>query len=221
MKNNQGGFTLVEIAIVLVIIGLLLGGVLKGQELINSAKVKNFATDFRNIPLFIYGYQDKFKSLPGDDRDAVTHVAGTNATTPSGSQGNRVINGAWNSTTQTDESFLFCQHVRLAGLAAGPTTVAAADYIPKNADGGIIGITSGTATPITGLRGTYIICSQGVLGKFAKQLDITMDDGNTATGSVQVMANQAANQASAVAAVPTTGTGGIDDAQSYTVCMAF
>ncbi|WP_299068361.1 prepilin-type N-terminal cleavage/methylation domain-containing protein, partial [Accumulibacter sp.] len=41
MKKQQSGFTLVEIAIVLVIIGLLLGGVLKGQELINSAKVKN------------------------------------------------------------------------------------------------------------------------------------------------------------------------------------
>ena len=53
MKNNQSGFTLVEIAIVLVIIGLLLGGVLKGQELINSATVKNFATDLRNIPLLI------------------------------------------------------------------------------------------------------------------------------------------------------------------------
>ena len=56
MKRNQSGFTLIEIAIVLVIIGLLLGGVLKGQELINSAKVKNLATDFRNIPVFIYGY---------------------------------------------------------------------------------------------------------------------------------------------------------------------
>jgi len=55
MRNQQSGFTLVEIAIVLVIIGLLLGGVLKGQELINSAKVKNYANDFRNIPLFIYG----------------------------------------------------------------------------------------------------------------------------------------------------------------------
>ncbi|HZW86330.1 MAG TPA: prepilin-type N-terminal cleavage/methylation domain-containing protein, partial [Gallionella sp.] len=57
MKRSQSGFTLIEIAIVLVIIGLLLGGVLKGQELINSAKVKNLATDFRNIPVFIYGYQ--------------------------------------------------------------------------------------------------------------------------------------------------------------------
>ena len=65
--RRQSGFTLIEIAIVLVIIGLLLGGILKGQELINSARVKNLGTDFRNIPLFIYGYQDKFKALPGDD----------------------------------------------------------------------------------------------------------------------------------------------------------
>ena len=221
MKNNQGGFTLVEIAIVLVIIGLLLGGVLKGQELINSAKVKNFATDFRNLPLFIYGYQDKYKALPGDDSVASTHVTGaTNATTPSSSQGNGVINGPWNSNLATDESYLFWQHVRLAGFASGPTVTSATDYIPKNADGGIIGVTSGSASPITTLRGTYIACSQGILGKFAKQLDITLDDGNTATGSVQVMDNQAANQSTAVAAVPNTGTGTlINDANSYTVCM--
>src|SRR6266567_1473852 len=66
-RSAQTGFTLVEIAIVLVIIGLLLGGILKGQEMINSAKVKNLANDFRVIPTYIYAYQDKFKALPGDD----------------------------------------------------------------------------------------------------------------------------------------------------------
>src|SRR3954451_15555926 len=108
MKRQQSGFTLVEIAIVLVIIGLLLGGILKGQELINSAKVKNLANDFRTIPTYIYGYQDKFKALPGDDPSASTHVnTASNASTPASSQGNGVINGPWNSTTQTDESYLF------------------------------------------------------------------------------------------------------------------
>ena len=72
MRSQQSGFTLVEIAIVLVIIGLLLGGILKGQELINSAKVKNLANDFRVIPTYIYAFQDKFKALPGDDE----HLAG-------------------------------------------------------------------------------------------------------------------------------------------------
>ncbi|MEE8530235.1 MAG: prepilin-type N-terminal cleavage/methylation domain-containing protein, partial [Nitrosomonadaceae bacterium] len=65
LKNRQSGFTLIEIAIVLVIIGLLLGGVLKGQEMINSAKVKNIANDFRQIPVYIYGYQDRFRAIPG------------------------------------------------------------------------------------------------------------------------------------------------------------
>src|SRR5437763_13829667 len=78
MKSQQSGFTLVEIAIVLVIIGLLLGGILKGQELINSARVKNIANDFRVIPTYVYAYQDKFRALPGDDANVAVHV--TNGT---------------------------------------------------------------------------------------------------------------------------------------------
>jgi prepilin-type N-terminal cleavage/methylation domain-containing protein len=57
--ENQKGFTLVEIAIVLVIIGLLLGGVLKGQELIENAKVKSITRDFENITAAYYSYQDR------------------------------------------------------------------------------------------------------------------------------------------------------------------
>ena len=227
--RRQSGFTLIEIAIVLVIIGLLLGGILKGQELINSARVKNLATDFRNIPAFIYGYQDKFRALPGDDPAASTHLNGaTNATTPAGMQGNGVINGDWNSTTNTDESYLFWQHVRLAGLAPGVTdaTASPTDYLPKNASGGFIGIQSGTTdttkTPIVGadgkaISGAYIICSTGILGKFVKQLDTQMDDGKTDSGSM--MATPTTGYALGKTATPTTGTGGIDDATSYTVCM--
>jgi prepilin-type N-terminal cleavage/methylation domain-containing protein len=70
LKKQQSGFTLVEIAIVLVIIGLLLGGVLKGQELINSAKVKNMIGDFRTVSSLVYGYQDRFKAFPGDQSQA-------------------------------------------------------------------------------------------------------------------------------------------------------
>ncbi len=225
MKRNQSGFTLIEIAIVLVIIGLLLGGVLKGQELINSARVKNIATDFKNIPVFIYGYQDKYRALPGDDLGVVAHVTGgTLATTPAGLQGNGVINGNWNSVTQTDESYLFWQHVRLAGLDTGSTTPGDADYIPTNASGGIIGITSGTnvlanaamtnSTNTTAIRGSYIICSAGILGRFVKQLDLQMDDGNTDGGSM--MATPQTGYAIGANATPTAA---IDDALSYIVCM--
>src|SRR5258708_34423219 len=167
MKRQQSGFTLVEIAIVLVIIGLLLGGILKGQELINSAKVKNLANDFRVIPTYIYAYQDKFKSLPGDDAQATTHI--TCVAPCANGDGNGVINGPWKPAAATDESQQFWAHVRLANLAAGPTTWAAvnagAPFTPKNARGGQTG-TSTAASPhiqITGMTGTYEVAPAATL----------------------------------------------------------
>ena len=67
MKARQTGFTLVEIAIVLVIIGLLLGGILKGQEMITQAKIKNVIADFSGVSAAYHGYQDRYRAIPGDD----------------------------------------------------------------------------------------------------------------------------------------------------------
>ena len=231
MRNKQSGFTLVEIAIVLVIIGLLLGGVLKGQELINSAKVKNFATDFRNIPLFIYGYQDKFRALPGDDANAVAHV-GAGATQVPTTSGNGTLDGNWwdgAAALATSETVAFWEHIRRANLAAGPTAIATDADLPKNAEGGWLGVEAGSTDPtkqyITGLSGTYIVCSKGILGKFAKQLDTTMDDGNPYTGSVRAvpaLAVEARGNTAhcAVAGTPAACAVAVDDAAPYTVCMA-
>lgn len=219
--KNQKGFTLIELAIVLVIIGLLLGGVLKGQELINSAKVKNMATDFKNIQVYIYGYQDKFRALPGDDKNAVANVTGTLATT-GGTVGNAVIQGNWDTTTVTEESALFWQHVRLAGLAAGPTNTGDASYFPTNADGGRIGIQSVAGfTKITGMSGAYAVCSNAILGKFAKQLDVAMDDGETSTGSMRAIPQASSGAAVTKASITAGNTATEGDAAPYTVCMTF
>lgn len=216
MKQNQSGFTLIEIAIVLVIIGLLLGGVLKGQELINSAKVKNLATDFRNIPLFIYGYQDKFRALPGDDKAADQHMTGADLTTASG-VGNGVIEGKWDAKDKA-ETNLFWQHVRLAGFAAGPTAVSGAgvDLRPGNSAGGSIGITNGNESPITGIVATYVICSSAILGKFAKQLDATMDDGAPDAGSMRAATSTRITNAAGAGISPDNA---FVDTESYVVCM--
>src|SRR5205807_4076721 len=72
MSKRRQGFTLVEIAIVLVIIGLLLGGILKGQEMITQAKIKNVVADFSGISAAYHGYQDRYRAIPGDDPNALS-----------------------------------------------------------------------------------------------------------------------------------------------------
>ena len=94
MKNppsigRQAGFTLVEIAIVLVIIGLLLGAILKGQELIDNSRVKNAVSDINSIKAASYSYFDRYRVLPGDDGPLATLQARGNNWTAITVGGNR------------------------------------------------------------------------------------------------------------------------------------
>jgi prepilin-type N-terminal cleavage/methylation domain-containing protein len=221
MRNRQSGFTLVEIAIVLVIIGLLLGGVLKGQELINSAKAKNMIGDFRTTSTFVYAYQDRFRALPGDDLGAVAHVnASAAATAISGSAvGDGRINGNWNSQTKTDESYLFWEQVRRAGLASGTTDINSTDYAPRNADGGRLGITGDKVLTADVWPGTFFVCSAGIQGRIARQIDTTMDDGNTTTGTVRVLGTSAGGELATSASAYEVKVA--DDATLFTVCVAY
>lgn len=74
-KRAQAGFTLVEIAVVLVIIGLLLGGVLKGQELITNAKVRSVTASFDSITTAYYAYQERTGRIPGMTSSGVSDEA--------------------------------------------------------------------------------------------------------------------------------------------------
>ena len=223
-RTSSRGFTLIEIAIVLVIIGLLLGGVLKGQELINNARVKSFANDFRNVPVYIYAYQDRYRAIPGDDPQVNNHVGGTVATTPAGATiGNGQINGLWNSTTNTDESCLFWQHIRLANLAPGNTTVncsAGGNYYPTNASGGQIGVQGywgfTTITLPTLMPGVYVICSAHISGQFVLQLDTLLDDGDPQTGVMRAIDETALGAQTAATTAAVQGNQG----GNYTVCLS-
>jgi prepilin-type N-terminal cleavage/methylation domain-containing protein len=195
IKRRQSGFTLIEIAIVLVIIGLLLGGILKGQELITQGRIRNVANDFQSMTAAINLYQDRYRAIPGDDIGAATRWAVTGTSTTSG-DGDGVIGTAssstfpaFNSGTAGDESRLFWHHLRLAGLVGGPTTTGAlGTATPINAVSGVTGVQN-IGFGIPGL----VICSSNLPAKIAQAIDTQFDDGNAKTGTVRGAAAMSAN----------------------------
>jgi prepilin-type N-terminal cleavage/methylation domain-containing protein len=211
MKTQQKGFTLVEIAIVLVIIGLLLGGILKGQEMITQAKIKNVIADFSGISAAYHGYQDRYRAIPGDDLNA-TRWTGAVA-----GSGNGVVEGAYNSTTVTDESRKWWDHLRRSGFVAGAGT-----QQPFNAVAGMIGVQTGDAqSPIATTLGGFaglLVCSANLPDKIAIAVDVQVDDGVGTAGTVradlQTTANHTIDNASTADTYAETGT------NQYVLCRA-
>ena len=175
LPRRQSGFTLIEIAIVLVIIGLLLGGILKGQELITQGRIRNVANDFQSMTAAINLYQDRYRALPGDDAGAKDRWS----TTDKG-DGDGVFGGAYNtacSSTSATEDCLFWHHLRLAGLVGGANTDRTQAV---NAVQGRTGVQNGGL----GLVGP-IVCSNNLPAKIAQAIDAQFDDGNATTGTVR------------------------------------
>ena len=197
MKSAQKGFTLVEIAIVLVIIGLLLGGILKGQEMITQAKIKNVIADMTGVSAAMYGYQDRYKALPGDDKNAGARW--TSAVNNASGNGDGVITGVYTvaasgTTANTAmEAGFFWGHLRLAGFISGTDTAEPFNAVSgmmgvETGDGGgtgtIVGVLSdGAATPTK--FSALMLCSANLPDKIAISVDAQTDDGVGNTGTVR------------------------------------
>src|SRR5438309_976411 len=202
MKKRGQGFTLVEIAIVLVIIGLLLGGILKGQEMITQAKIKNVIADFSGVSAAYHGYQDRYRAIPGDDPNAGSRWTTAPAAFPG--SGNGVVDGTYNnacpavSIATTPESCMWWDHLRRAGFVSGNGA-----QQPFNAVPGQIGLQTGNgaaapaATMLNAAAGNgfvgLIMCSANLPDKIAIAVDTQTDDGQSATGTVRALIQASPN----------------------------
>lgn len=132
--RSQSAFSLVELSIVLVILGLLTGGILGGQALIRAAELRAVSTEFSRYVTATQTFRDKYFALPGDMPNAtafwgaepVSNCPG-NHTTPSTSSATCNGNGdgrvSWSAGAGFGgESHRFWQHLANAGLIEGQFT---------------------------------------------------------------------------------------------------
>ncbi len=178
LSRKQSGFTLVEIAIVLVIIGLLLGGVLKGQEMIESARIKSVVADMNGVGVAFNTYQDRFRSRPGDELPATMTARGWAGAT--GGDGNGVLAILPTATfSNTGEQAGLWRALRGSGLAVGdPGALAGAASLPRAGTGGLMGVSIGAY----GLTGPTV-CISGLTTKQAAGIDAAVDGVVTTAGA--------------------------------------
>jgi prepilin-type N-terminal cleavage/methylation domain-containing protein len=220
--KGQAGFTLVEMAIVLVIIGLILGAVIKGQELILSAKAKKAVGDINAVVVSFNNYGDMYGNrIPGDDGPLATLTARGglwgNVTRFGNNNGSLDVT-IGNTFVAAGEGAAFWQHLWAAALPAGniPNTAytgaGAPNGMAKNAFGGLFGVTSDN-TVMGGLTGNKV-CMSRVPGKIAAIMDSNLDDGRPNSGLFRA----SDGSATADTAPAATASTAYIETNYYTVC---
>lgn len=180
-RRKNAGFTLVEIAIVLVIIGLLLGGVLKGQQMVENTKYKNFKQQIDSYRAAVYSFQDRYRALPGDFDQASAKLTAPAGVTIQDGNGNGQIQGGY-CNVANEEACVVWQHLILAGLIGGDASATDATARKTHAYGGTVSSIS-TGNWANG-RMELKILMQGVPGEVAQRMDDELDDGNATSGDV-------------------------------------
>lgn len=161
--KNQKGFTLVEIAIVLVIIGLLIGGVLQGQSMIRNARVKRLVNDFEGLRAAVLSYQDRYGMLPGDENDP---------NTPPNDTHNGNNNGFLAETDGWE-----IEDLRLADLLSGNGIT-----LPGHQYGGTLRIDQ---INISGSGNVNQIVATNIPGEVCQEIDSKYDDGVFNAGEIR------------------------------------
>lgn len=177
MRKNmrEKGFTLVELAIVMVIIGLLIGAVLKGQAMIQDAQTKRAINDINGISAAYFTYLDRYNAIPGDDPNG-SRWAGV-----ADGGGSGLIGGS--EVAPGGESQEAWQALRFAGLLTGDPNDTGASSLPRHPFGDSYGIGDLGFAGGIGTRNRILI--NDIPAEVAEIIDLKLDDGGDATGTVQ------------------------------------
>jgi len=207
-KKAEAGFTLVELAIVMIIIGLLIAGVLKGQQLIGNAKVTAQVAQIKSIDAATSTFKDMYAALPGDISNASTRLPNCGAA-PCATNGNgdgSVQGPLTFGAAPAGEQLTYFVHLSAADLMTGinPALGAAVwgGQMPQNKiNGGIdVGSAAGGAQLSNGtsivaasvIGGIYLalhnaqgaVAGDALSANQAARIDTKIDDGNPSSGSV-------------------------------------
>ncbi len=177
--NSNKGFTLVELSIVIVIIGLLIAGVTAGRNIVQSAKLQSIVSETNKFMVAYNTFKLQYNAKPGDMSNAQTFWASATQGDGNGSIGNG------NTSINSSEGFAFWQHLALASLIEGTYT-------------GVIGsgVVIGKNVPKANYKttATYYVYSSTLWSNYAAGNSIVLS-GTTSSGydDYQVLVNDAYN----------------------------
>lgn len=213
---SRRAFTLVELSIVLVIIGLIIGGVLTGQQIIQNARITNAVNGIQAYQAQFQTYAQNFGALPGDDSSALTRFPSLATSDPNakGKSNGQIGTASSFDTAETTgdaaESRYVWAHLRAAGLVKNQVTGGSTAVQPPNPFGGVYGFQNGA---FGGVFTTTSLCLDRVTAGAAQAIDARLDDGTSNAGTIQ--------------ATVYTGTGSsaneptesYSDGNTYTLCV--
>lgn len=207
---KKDGFTLVEIAIVIVVVGILLTGVLKGSEMITHTKIAGTITDIKTFEGSLSTFKLKYVDLPGDIQQTNTRL-GLNCTaapcTTGGNRNGRIDGNPNAAPTLASEGTTAFAHLAAANLITGVdingNNHGFSNALPKSKLGGgywLSSTSNGLLSPAFGARraagGHYLVFSkqlenvdftdikQGIRAKYVAEMDRKLDDGFPLSGDV-------------------------------------
>jgi prepilin-type N-terminal cleavage/methylation domain-containing protein len=219
--SSQRGFTLAEVAIVLVVIGLLIGLLLLGDGILAQSRIKFIVNQFEGLRVAVLNYRDRYGAIPGDDPRAESRWVGRSKN----GTGDGEISGLYQAppppgdpivTLTVDaasgESLNFWWHLRLAELIIAPPTPVTPVAQPLNHYSGVIGV---EWAPLGFPR--LAVCAANLPGEVAIGLENTLDDGDPRRGLIRAAKQGADNQPLAAADATLTAFTSAD-ADAYILC---